>query len=354
MSCWRLLPRCCVCSPETSRTCCSWCAPTTSTSVGSKQTTRTSCPKDTCPRTRTRRSCAEHSSNSRKLSSWISNSDNEYRKGQLESRANSEHADKHGQQCSESLAHCLAFLSFLLSVSFVAALRNSSYAVDIGASPGGWSDYLASLGCQVLAIDPGAVHCVSPLVRHVAKLVQDAGEELRDFAAQAPDQGLTLLVCDMNVRPTEAVALIRDVATRCPMSPRASLVLTCKETTAGRSKLLVNEALAALSDCWTNFRTFHLLSNGKERTVVADWMPSTPHEREARRLQLAQAAEKKAQEWEDKIKANPHPVKVALSKSAKKKIKEQKKKDKMEKAATPADTNAAAQKSSAAASSVPA
>jgi 23S rRNA C2498 (ribose-2'-O)-methylase RlmM len=174
--------------------------------------------------------------------------------------------------------------AFLLDASLRAlVVRPGAKAIDIGASPGGWTAFLASKGLRVLAVDPGAVHASSPLVQHVAKRMEDAltdGDVARFAAATAAatpagedhsQAGISLVVCDMNVRPSLSAELIRQLceSVPCPLSPDAVLVLTCKETLAGRSKMLVEEAQAELSDWWMEFRTTHLLSNGKERTLIA-------------------------------------------------------------------------------------
>jgi len=186
------------------------------------------------------------------------------------------------------------------------------YAVDIGASPGGWSDYLATVhGCPVLAIDPGVVSCRSPLVRHVPKLLQESFGDVRAFAAEAAEAGrggLGLLVCDMNVRPLEAASLIRTLCEAAPLAPDAALILTCKETQAGRSKALVAEAVAELSDWWTDFRSLHLLSNGKERTLIAHVLQASPERRAELRAERAAAAAEAKRAWEQKVLTTPSPA----------------------------------------------
>lgn len=118
---------------------------------------------------------------------------------------------------------------------------SSCRAIDIGASPGGWSNYLSlSHSCFVLSVDPGVVHCTSHRVQHVPKLLEHALDEVRSFASAA--HPLDLIVCDMNVRPEVAVQLIQLVCETAAISDTAMLVLTCKETMAGRSKKLVQEA----------------------------------------------------------------------------------------------------------------
>ena len=256
---------------------------------------------------------------------------------------------------------------FVMDAGLRARIRAGSKAVDIGASPGGWSDFLASQGCSVLAIDPGVVRCSSPLVKHVQKLVQEALPELQEFAASPsastaaaaaasasiPSSGIDLIVCDMNVRPLEAVKLIRVVVSSVPMSPTARLILTAKETLQGRSKLLVVEAVEALGDFWCNFRVLHLLSNGKERTIIADFLPvDSPQERAELEAKVKRAQETRAREWEQHLAANPLTDEQKKQREERKEIKDKKKAEKL--TANAAAATAAASSASSSAVAAPA
>lgn len=190
---------------------------------------------------------------------------------------------KHDANVS-SIVLILSFLSF------------SCRAIDIGSSPGGWSNYLSlSQSCHVLSIDPGMVHCTSPLVRHVPKLIQNSLDEIKEFATA--DHPLDLIVCDMNVRPEVAVDLIRLVCNEASISPKAMLVLTVKETMVGRSKKLVQDSQAGLAELFGSFRVYHLLSNGKERTLIGDYLNLSKDERELRRLAREKLEAEQLAEW---------------------------------------------------------
>jgi hypothetical protein len=120
----------------------------------------------------------------------------------------------------------------------------------------------------------------------------------------------------MNVRPLDSVSLIRELCESCPLAAGAMLVLTCKETAAGRSKRLTAEAEAALADWWTDFHVLHLLSNGKERTLIATLRDATPQERkDIRAAKDAEAAESKAA-WDAKIAGTPSLYEQKLAKKA--------------------------------------
>jgi len=230
--------------------------------------------------------------------------------------------------------------TFLVDRHLKRIIQPGSLAIDIGASPGGWSSFLASsaVGCRVLAIDPGEVHCESSQVTHVRKKVEQAMEDgdidtfirqhsssikdsvtpsqprQHDEAKQVHDSspdgsGLKLIVCDMNVRPAVSVELILNLVSnlhRSLIHPNAALVLTCKETVAGRSKKLVQDAMLDLSPYFHHFRVTHHLSNGKERTLVADFLPLfSSEERQAKLQHVTEEKARIQKEWEEKIRSQP-------------------------------------------------
>ena len=97
-------------------------------------------------------------------------------------------------------------------------------AVDMGASPGGWTQYLHDYcGMRVLAVDPGLLHesVVSlPHVIHVPHLIEsghfrDLIENLRQQQQQQPQEGveemrIMLMVCDVNLNARKAGRIIKD------------------------------------------------------------------------------------------------------------------------------------------------
>lgn len=79
-------------------------------------------------------------------------------------------------------------------------------AVDVGASPGGWSQCLSPRCRAVLSIDPGLLHpdvlCL-PNVTHVpflaeAPATQDAIDSFTDRTGTGDFQAISLCVCDVN------------------------------------------------------------------------------------------------------------------------------------------------------------
>eukprot|EP00930_Biecheleria_cincta_P048605 TRINITY_DN33891_c0_g1_i1.p1 TRINITY_DN33891_c0_g1~~TRINITY_DN33891_c0_g1_i1.p1 ORF type:complete len:480 (-),score=64.01 TRINITY_DN33891_c0_g1_i1:490-1929(-) len=142
-------------------------------------------------------------------------------------------------------------------------------AVDIGASPGGWSVCLASVWhCQeVWAIDPGqlapdvtGIDCV----RHLAVRWQDGLADLR--AAARP---VDVLVCDANMSCDQTLDMLEAVA---PMlSPRAYVVLTFKNTCKTKHEFheLKCQQVTRLRALCTEVREVQLLANRNETTMMA-------------------------------------------------------------------------------------
>jgi 23S rRNA (cytidine2498-2'-O)-methyltransferase len=78
-------------------------------------------------------------------------------------------------------------------------------ALDIGASPGGWTNVLASHGYLVTAVDPGQLHPSlndNPKVSHIK-------EKIQNVAFEAP---FDLIVNDMNISPEETARVTAGVS----------------------------------------------------------------------------------------------------------------------------------------------
>ena len=111
--------------------------------------------------------------------------------------------------------------------------KTAFVALDIGASPGGWTRLLASLpGCQkVLAVDPGAL--APPIPHHVEHLSMRAQQAVPELLSRGVM--LDVCVCDMNVPPMVTVECVE--ALRAVLAPGCSLVLTFKNFVGGRGKM---------------------------------------------------------------------------------------------------------------------
>ena len=163
-------------------------------------------------------------------------------------------------------------------------LAGCEAAADIGAAPGGWSQWLVSEGGLklCLAIDPGELHptvlamsTAAPEGRargvvHLKETVEVA-IETGHVAKRAPAEGFGLLVCDINAHPASVVKL---VAALTPwLAADAKLLLTLKFVERGgkAGRALEEEARGLLADAaWIVHEAEQLISNGRwERTIVA-------------------------------------------------------------------------------------
>jgi hypothetical protein len=100
-------------------------------------------------------------------------------------------------------------------------------ALDVGASPGGWSYQLAAAPWveSVVAVDPGAMASPMPEnVVHLKKRIQDCGNDLKG-------RQLHLYVNDMNASPT--IVLKCFLAARPLLCPGAAVCLTLKSFCGG-------------------------------------------------------------------------------------------------------------------------
>jgi hypothetical protein len=176
--------------------------------------------------------------------------------------------------------------------------------VDIGASPGGWTQFMSSrlaaltgaggggdggdeIGAvstgsgHVWAIDPGLLNFDAasfPVnVTHVATKAEDShGAISRDAAERGlPPCDVRMLVCDANMPPAAVVGLLLGMT---PMlAEGAFLVTTFKNFCKGRREWesQIDEAVVKLQEAkYTGVRVFHLFSNcAQEKTLVARYSP---------------------------------------------------------------------------------
>lgn len=148
--------------------------------------------------------------------------------------------------------------------------------LDIGASPGGWTQFMLHLGMEtVFAVDPGDLSSVLPLaptgaVRH---LRQKALTAIADLVA-LPEHASTvdLYACDMNCECPDTIAALR--AARPLLAPGCVIVLTLKNFCGSKRRweATCRDAVSAVEGI-TNSRSvwmMHLMSNGAtEVTLVA-------------------------------------------------------------------------------------
>jgi 23S rRNA C2498 (ribose-2'-O)-methylase RlmM len=83
-------------------------------------------------------------------------------------------------------------------------------AVDVGASPGGWTECLVERGCQVFSIDPGKLTLSEEIMKNVVWLdgLSSSEKVLTRLGAEAP---FDIVVCDMNQMPDELARCLDDM-----------------------------------------------------------------------------------------------------------------------------------------------
>ncbi len=75
-----------------------------------------------------------------------------------------------------------------------------------------------------------------------------------------------ICVCDMNMYPTLSAVIVLHMTKY--MKPGAILVLTVKECDQHQSKKLMSDVMVILKEGYDQLKGRHLLSNGRERTIV--------------------------------------------------------------------------------------
>mmetsp|Transcript_20899 Transcript_20899/g.33845 ORF Transcript_20899/g.33845 Transcript_20899/m.33845 type:complete len:449 (+) Transcript_20899:243-1589(+) len=145
-------------------------------------------------------------------------------------------------------------------------------ALDIGASPGGWSSFLASRGGRVLALDPGnlqlspELHQCHKLITHVPKLSLNADAEMKEHGP------FDLIVCDANIPPIDCCEMIMNVSKlQGVMKEKSRIMITFKMHKKKKTdKGIRQKAIRILQQGFHIHRSYHLFSNShREWTVLA-------------------------------------------------------------------------------------
>jgi len=157
--------------------------------------------------------------------------------------------------------------------------RAALAAVDLGASPGGWAQFLALRGDMacVAAVDPGDLDSrvlAMEQIAHLRMKSQDCVPALRSALRAKAGGGarpvqLHVAVCDMNTHHEVSCGCVLDVEPL--LAPGAPIVLTVKLVEKFRPvRLVMAEVRAALAPKFERFEPVWLFANGRfERTMVA-------------------------------------------------------------------------------------
>lgn len=187
---------------------------------------------------------------------------------------------------------CRAFFKLREVSSRLGVKLDVGHAIDVGASPGGWTTMLCQAGCRaVTAVDPGNLYLPpdvesSGKVEHLQMRIEEAIPILQSRGKGA---FLDMLVCDMNAPPADVITIVTHALPL--LSPGATLVLTFKNSFPKKSDWLVNldAALVSMRGFAKDVSVVHLLANtAKETTVVGTVLP--PDARSGAAVLAAQAA----------------------------------------------------------------
>ena len=142
-------------------------------------------------------------------------------------------------------------------------LQSTRLALDIGAAPGGWSNYLATMVDRVIAVDKGEVLCQTEKVTHWKMSGEEAISKLIDLK-----ELVDFFCCDANIAPEMTFSLFERVS---PIF-RGRFVLTFKNTY--KLKKEWEDGVECILRKMTSFGctevlTHHLLSNTQLETTVS-------------------------------------------------------------------------------------
>ncbi len=144
---------------------------------------------------------------------------------------------------------------------FNPALPANGIALDLGASPGGWTRVLRQHGLTVWAVDPGDLD---------PRLAGDAGVHhvkttAGPFLAQTGHR-FDLVVNDMRMTPPRSCELMNVASRR--LRPAGLAIMTLK-LSPHRPLPVVHQALSALRQSYDVLHARQLYHNRNEITVVA-------------------------------------------------------------------------------------
>ena len=155
-------------------------------------------------------------------------------------------------------------------------------AVDVGAAPGGWTQFLAQRGCAVVAIDPAEIPDLPENCRHVKDTAQNAWVALKreaenaDESNNAPVPPFALYVSDAVLHDANAQETLLEGAIGAGLlAPNAILVVTFKSAPGrgggnGYERAVLARA-RAIGDrcCDSQWFLTHLFANRtRERTFI--------------------------------------------------------------------------------------
>ncbi len=149
-----------------------------------------------------------------------------------------------------------------LAQLFPLDLRRGGRALDLGASPGGWTRILVTHGLEVVAVDPGDLDRKLARTRGVHHERMTAGRFLRTSS-----EHFDLVVNDMRMDASRSAQIVVDAADR--LGPAGRAIVTLKVTPRGARREL-DEALRLLRRRYSLTFARQLHHNRNEVTLVLE------------------------------------------------------------------------------------
>jgi len=141
--------------------------------------------------------------------------------------------------------------------------------IDVGASPGGWSERLHDHANEIVAIDPGLLDeavLALPRITHLQCKVQD-----EQVFQHLQNKSIDVLLCDMNVQAEDGLEMIK---TLFPLvKSKGTLIFTVKLMKRYSERALASilqRCTETLSSQFEDIRMKWIFSNTIcERTIIA-------------------------------------------------------------------------------------
>lgn len=197
------------------------------------------------------------------------------------------HFEAHKESWEDKDAKCVSRAYFKLRdaidklpLKLRQKINSDSFAIDIGASPGGWTQYLQKTVGYTASIDPANLDESILGLDNVVHFQQKSSDAFQEISKQyhlwkSTHDAIDLLVCDAN-KPVEEVMQLLEPYEKL-MEKGSVLVLTLKflhnqQKGAKRSykNIARNTVVGLLEKTWKDIKIDWLLSNRlDERTITA-------------------------------------------------------------------------------------
>lgn len=141
---------------------------------------------------------------------------------------------------------------------FKIEIRGEGYALDIGASPGGWTKVLADYGFNVYAVDPGSLkECLyeHPNITHIKDRIENV----------KLDKQFEIIVNDMNIDPADTSEIMVGLA---PMLANGGLAVVTLKLPFSDVDRSIGESTEILSQKYDIISIKNLTHNRSEVTAL--------------------------------------------------------------------------------------